>query len=474
MPKLTSQWEFGELFAAPALRRVLSVSELTTSIKRLLEQQVGCVWVKGEVSNLRLQSSGHLYFCLKDATAQLNCVLFRGEARAFNRDLLRDGAGVSLNGELTVYEARGQYQLIVAAVELQGVGALQMAFEKLKQKLQAEGLFAPERKRPLPRYPQRIGVVTSPNGAAIRDVLQALQRRYGGIELVLASCRVQGQGAGEEIARAIRLLSEWHQTRLQYPARRLDLILVTRGGGSLEDLWAFNEEPVARAIFDAAVPVLSAVGHEIDFTMSDFVADLRAATPTAAAEIITEGYVSSRQFVLSSAELLRQRARAQVEARARELLRTVQQLQRQHPRRWLQEQWQRLDDLQGSLQRCVRYNFRAQQSVSQGLSQRLWRSKPSQAVARRREAMHALQRRLREQTRLQIQASQQQLKAAASKLRLLSPWNVLERGYSITMDAVTGRVLQSPHEVQPGQRLRTRLHGGDVESTVDPDAAKHP
>ena len=205
-----SQWDFGELFPAEQTRKVLSVSELTAQVKRLLEKQVGLVWVTGEVTNLRAQSSGHMYFTLKDAAAQLSCVLFRGEAVA-RRELLQNGQKVLLQGDVTVYEARGQYQLIVRAVELQGVGALQIAFEKLKQKLAAEGLFAPERKRPLPKYPQRIGLVTSSTGAAIRDVLHVVQRRNPGLEIILAPCRVQGEGAAEEIAAAIKLLNEFSE-----------------------------------------------------------------------------------------------------------------------------------------------------------------------------------------------------------------------------------------------------------------------
>src|SRR6266404_6329228 len=230
-----SQWDLGELFPPEGRqpqRKVLSVSELTGQIRRLLEDHVGRVWVTGEITNLRAQSSGHIYFSLKDASAQLSCVLFRGET-GLDRSLLQDGRKVTLQGELTVYEPRGQYQLRVTAVELEGVGALQAAFERLKQKLKAEGLFAPERKRPLPKYPMRIGLVTSPTGAAIRDVLHVVQRRNPSLEIILAACRVQGEGAAEEIAAAIRLLNEFNQ---------LDLILVTRGGGSLEDLWAFNEE----------------------------------------------------------------------------------------------------------------------------------------------------------------------------------------------------------------------------------------
>ena len=270
-----SQWDFGELFSPAEMRKVLSVSELTGAVRALLEKQIGTVWVSGEITNLRAQSSGHIYFTLKDAGAQLGCVLFSREKVA-QRDLLADGQKVLLQGEVTVYEARGQYQLIVRDVELQGVGALQVAFEKLKQKLAAEGLFAAERKRPLPKFPARIGLITSPTGAAIRDVLHVVQRRNPALEIILAPARVQGQGAAEEIAEAIRTLNAFNSP--------LDLILVTRGGGSLEDLWAFNEEIVARAIFESAIPIVSAVGHEIDFTIADFVADARAATPSAAAE----------------------------------------------------------------------------------------------------------------------------------------------------------------------------------------------
>src|SRR5437867_3790053 len=362
MAKITkSQWDFGELFPAETTRRVLTVSELTTQVKRLLEKSIGLVWVTGEVTNLRVQSSGHIYFTLKDANAQLNCVLFRGES-VQNRDLLQDGQKLILQGDLTVYEPRGQYQLLVRAVELQGVGALQLAFERLKRKLQAEGLFAPERKRPLPRYPQRIGLVTSPTGAAIRDVLHVIRRRNPGLEIIFVPCRVQGDGAAEEIAAAIRLLNEFvhaveplNRSSVQASAgstiqplndsTRLDLILLTRGGGSLEDLWAFNEEVVARAIFDSAIPVVSAVGHEIDFTISDFVADVRAATPSAAAEIITEGLFASRQFVAGTINWMWQRIRARLARKRDELTSLLARMARAHPRRRLNEKLQRLDDL---------------------------------------------------------------------------------------------------------------------------------
>jgi exodeoxyribonuclease VII large subunit len=468
MPKLKSQWEFGELFPAESLRRVFSVSELTASVKRLLEQQIGRVWVTGEVTNLRPQSSGHLYFSLKDGNAQLSCVLFRGDARSFNRDLLRDGLSINLQGDLSVYEARGQYQLIVSTIELQGVGALQAAFEKLKQKLQTEGLFAPGRKRPVPRYPRRIGIVTSVSGAAIRDVLQTIRRRGGGVDLVLASCRVQGQGAAEEIACAIELLNDWSSAGDRTPERGVDLILITRGGGSLEDLWAFNEERVARAIAASRIPVISAVGHEIDFTISDFVADLRAATPTAAAEIITEGYFASRPWLEETAGRLQILVRRRMRSDQQALHALAQRLKRQHPRRWLQEQWQRLDDLSVGLVRCARYDLRAQRSRWRDLIDRLVRARPERVIAQRLQRVGSLRDQLLDRATSQFRERQQRLARAEARLRLLSPQNTLDRGYSITRDPATQAIIRSPAEVQPGQSLLTRVKEGEIRSVVSP------
>jgi exodeoxyribonuclease VII large subunit len=328
---------------------------------------------------------GHSYFSIKDAGAQLSCVLFRDEARSLARDLLHDGQKVVLQGEMTVYEARGQYQLRVTAVELQGIGALQAAFERLKQKLNAEGLFAAERKRPLPRYPQCLGIVTSPTGAAIRDVFHVIARRHPGLKIVLCACRVQGQGAAAEVASAIGLLNEWNDRAAARLRERVDLILVTRGGGSLEDLWAFNEETVARAIFESKLPVASAVGHEIDFTICDFVADLRAATPSAAAEIITEGSYVSHQFVAEASEHLRYLAMRRISDEQENLMRVTQRLGRVHPDRRLREHAQRLDDLRSTLARCARLGLRRHVSSVAVVGQRLMRLKPSVKIMQRRE-----------------------------------------------------------------------------------------
>jgi exodeoxyribonuclease VII large subunit len=469
-----SQWDFGELFPAEQTRKVLSVSELTGQVRQLLEKQIGSVWVGGEITNLRAQSSGHIYFTLKDAGAQLNCVLFRGEA-ARNRSALQDGQKVLLQGDVTVYEARGQYQLIVRAVELQGVGALQIAFEKLKQKLAAEGLFAPERKRPLPEYPQRIGLVTSPTGAAIRDVLHVVQRRNPALEIILAPCRVQGDGAAEEIAAAIRLLNEFSAAATDEEMRRpqataangLDLILVTRGGGSLEDLWAFNEEIVARAIFESAVPVVSAVGHEIDFTISDFAADMRAATPSAAAEIITEGVFASREFVAEAPGLLRRKVRQRLENAGTEVEQLQGRLTRVHPRRRLNEFLQRLDDLQTGLLRCAKQGTKERQVAWHNLATRLLRVRPAQLLKQRRELLKTTRHRLRELARVHLRNWQNRFSATEARLRLLGPEQVLARGYSITADAATGKVLREAAEVEPGQRLQTRLKTGEIFSRAE-------
>jgi exodeoxyribonuclease VII large subunit len=439
-----SQWNFGELFPTEETRQVLSVGELTAKVRALLEKNIGAVWVSGEITNLRAQSSGHIYFTLKDAAAQLACVLFRG-APGVQRELLADGKKVLLQGDVTVYEARGQYQFIVRTVELQGIGALQIAFEKLKQKLAAAGWFAPERKRPLPAFPWRIGLVTSPTGAAIRDVLHVVQRRHSSLAMILAPCRVQGDGAAAEIAGAIRLLNEFSAARAP-----LDLILVTRGGGSLEDLWAFNEEAVAQAIFESQLPVVSAVGHEIDFTIADFVADLRAATPSAAAEIITEGVFASRSFVADAPLRLRQLVRRGLVRETENFDALAARLVRLHPRRRLNDSLQRLDDLQTGLLRNLRSAVRTRRHLLENLAGRFTRARPSQLLKARREALRQLQRRLQS----------------------LGPEQVLARGYSITTDAATGKVLRDAAEVKAGKKLNTRLAQGQLTSRVEPPPAK--
>ena len=308
--------------------KVLTVTELTRSIRNTLEVKFGAVWVQGEISNYKLHPSGHQYFTLKDARAQIACVIFRNAMPPL-RIPLADGAQVQVYGTVTVFEARGQYQLNVQILQPRGVGLLQAKFEALKRKLQAEGLFAPERKRPLPKFPRQIGIVTSPTGAAIRDILNVLRRRAPWLQILINPVRVQGTGAAQEIAVAIRELATPNEAW-----RPLDLIVVTRGGGSIEDLWEFNEEIVARTIADVNVPIVSAVGHEIDFTICDFVADLRAATPSAAAELIVPDVADLRRNLDNCARAV-----------GRELFNRVRDAQ------------QRLDHAREILQRCLAHKL---------------------------------------------------------------------------------------------------------------------
>jgi exodeoxyribonuclease VII large subunit len=456
-----SQWEFnGDLFAPAELaKKPESVTELTQQLKRQIEGAFTDRRVAGEVSNYRLQASGHAYFVLKDAGAQLSCVLFRGQGGSA-RHALKDGAQVVLTGDLTVYEPRGNYQMRVSAVELQGVGALQAAFEKLKARLAAEGLFDAARKRPIPMFPVQIGLVTSPTGAAIRDVLHVLERRFcPGI--LLEPVRVQGQGAAQEIAGAIERLN-------LYAAQggRVDLILVTRGGGSIEDLWCFNEEVVARAIAASTVPVISAVGHEIDFTIADFAADLRAATPSAAAEILSQHYVESQGFVAEAGERLVDAAHGALSSHAESMEGLRRRLQRLHPRRRLEERGQRLDDAVEGLQRAVERVARDRRRDLADRLQRLVAARPAAHVKAWKLALSKALTRLESLPADQLARRRRRLTELETRLRLLSPQSVLDRGYSLTFDAETGRVVRDAAEVKSGSRLRTRLQHGEVTSVA--------
>ena len=456
-----SLWDFGGLPEQGEARKVYGVAELNRKAKGLLENQLGTVWVEGQITGLRRQSSGHIYFGIKDEKGQLGCALFRG-TDAENRSLIEDGTQVLLQGDVTLFEARGQYQLIVRKVEPLGQGALQVKFEKLKRKLEAEGLFAPGRKRPLPGYPARIGLVTSPTGAAIRDVLHVVLRRNPSLQIVLEPCRVQGETAAAEIARAVRRLNQWSARH----SESLDLILLTRGGGSLEDLWAFNEEVLTRAVHESALPVVSAVGHEVDFLITDFVADVRAATPSVAGELITEDVFASRGDLTSTAAYMRRLAKGGVESTRRELSRLTHRLGRAHPRRALDDSFQHLDNQLDDLNRLAKQGVVARREHLRLVSQRLLSLRPTTLLARRRDQLGWLQRRLAEVPSRAMGKRAASLEQAASLLELLSPKSVLARGYSITRDAATGAVLRDAKNAKPGQILRTHLHDGEISSTV--------
>ena len=462
-----SQWEFGDLFeqkkeAPIETRKVYSVTELNRRARNLLESQLGNIWVEGEISGLRLQSSGHCYFSIKDEKGQISCALFRGTSSE-SRKHLKDGAMVLVHGEVTVFEARGQFQIIVRKVELQGRGALQAKFEQLKDKLNEEGLFAAERKRELPTYPARVGIVTSPTGAALRDVLHVIERRNPSLELVLVPCRVQGEGAADEIVAAVRRLNDWSYRNWD----GLDLILLTRGGGSLEDLWAFNEEVLARTIAESKLPIVSAVGHEIDFMISDLVADFRAATPSAAAELITEGVFASRDFIRRTSNQLNRLANERINLAKRDLGYTIHRLGQAHPRRKLLQSCQRVDELAVQLLRLAKRGVEGGAYRLQRCQRSLELSRPDKLLAQFQSRLTWLCERLKVESANRVSASRAEFEKQHDKLRLLSPDNVLSRGYSITSDAVTGEIIRDVSKLKTGQSMTTRLTKGKVVSTIE-------
>ena len=420
------------LNTAPGTPKVYRVAELTRLIKAVLEDELGDVWVEGEISNLRQPGSGHVYFTIKDASAQLKAVLFRGDRRTL-KIALADGLLVQIFGKLTVYEQGGQYQIVARRVEPRGAGALQVAFDALKRKLQEEGLFDAARKRELPRLPQHIGIVTSPTGAVIRDLLVVLTRRFPNLHVTLAPVRVQGDGAAAEIAEALDLLNTRDEA---------DVIVLARGGGSLEDLWAFNEEAVARAIARSRIPVVSAVGHETDVTIADFVADLRAPTPSVAAELIVG---CKADFELRLAELSGRMTRAlrgsAAELRGRYAAAAASHVFRApgHLARHIRERLERRRlQLRGGLEN----RFRQDQQATDELALRLVR-----CVKEWHERRHL------------------NLLKYAAQLKALSPLAVLARGYSITTNS-KGKIMTRAAQAQPGERLRIRLAEGVVISEV--------
>ena len=415
-----------------ATSKILTVAELTRAIRGTLETKFGAVWVQGEISNYKLHPSGHQYFTLKDQRAAIACVIFRNTLSPAAQPI-SDGAQVQVYGNVSVFEARGQYQLSVQILQARGAGLLQAKFEALKRKLEAEGLFDPVRKRPLPKFPKRIGIITSPTGAAIRDMLNVLRRRAPNVAVIISPVRVQGSGGAAEIATAINELATpngaWGP---------VDVIVITRGGGSIEDLWEFNEEIVARAIFNSPIPIVSAVGHEIDFTIADFVADLRAPTPSAAAELIVSDSAELARRVGELANCLHKYLRnflLQSQTRLRFL--SERTLARELMQR-LRDAQQQLDLTAESLRRRLKQFVADARAVLSTRTQSLKAHDPKGELTLRRANVIDLHRRITAQAPRLLQNAQQRFHRVEGILRVLGPEATLRRGYSITMDAAGG------------------------------------
>ena len=446
--------QFALEFDLTPQRRIFTVSELNAAIRAVLDDEFQDIWVTGEISGLKLAASGHYYFTLKERESQVKCVAFRS-AHRYWKFKPQDGLAVLARGRLDVYEARGEYQLQVEALEPQGLGALQLAYEQLKKKLATEGLFAAERKRPLPRFPRRIGIVTSPRGAVIGDLINILSRRFPGLHVRLYPALVQGEGSVEEVCRGIQYFS-----RSKWP----DLIIVARGGGSLEDLWTFNEEAVARSIAGSAVPVVSAVGHETDVTIADFVADLRAPTPSAAAELV----VPMRRDVIERVaaaqakglQALRYRL-AMLERRLRQqgIDRALNVLHRRVGRNL-----QRIDELGYRMRERVRAALDARERARRGLDTRLQRFDPRSRLAQRRRRMEALEHAAVQAAWTRLRQPQAKLDQLAAKLSQLSPLRILERGYAIVSNE--RGIVKDAAEAPPQSGIHVRLAKGEIDAIV--------
>lgn len=437
---------------------ILTITEVTRDIKELLEDTFASVWVEGEISNWRVVQSGHAYFTLKDAQTQLRTVMFRSALRQLPFDP-EAGMQVVAHGRLTVYEPRGDYQLLAETLEPKGVGALQVAFEQLKERLFQEGLFDETRKRPLTLVPQRIGIVTSPTGAAIRDIIQVVHRRRANVHLYLYPAHVQGKEAVPDIVQGIAALNAWRP--------QLDVLIVGRGGGSLEDLWAFNEEKVARAIATSEIPVISAVGHEIDYTIADFVADLRAPTPSVAAELVVKSEEELRrplQALLARMQTVTQHTLRHAHTALAHLM-TCRVLR--EPHRLVEARQQYVDDLLLQLEKGWQNSMHERTRHVHQITRRLVRLNPQLRWQRLGTHVRTLQHRLETAMRSRLTLQREQLNGLGSTLNSLSPLAVLGRGYSICRDPVTQRLVTSIAAVQPGQQVEVLLSEGHLTCTVD-------
>lgn len=434
-------------------REVLSVSQLNNRARLLLEDVFGGIWVEGEISNLAKPASGHIYFTLKDSQAQVRCALFRQNA-AKVRQALRDGLAVKVRGKVSLFEGRGDYQLILDTVEPAGDGALRLAFEALKEKLSAEGLFASERKVALPSHPKRIGIVSSPTGAVIRDIISVFRRRAPQVELTLIPTAVQGREATGQIVRALQLADR----------QGFDALILARGGGSLEDLWCFNEESVARAIDACATPIVSAVGHETDISISDFVADVRAPTPSAAAELLAPDSSELVQRLHSLQRRLIMRIQAHLE-RAHLRLDGLRRRLR-HPGERLHQHAQRLDNLEMRLTRAFERQLNNRRERLERLHNRLTGQHPERSLQLLEQRLSNLAERLQRSMREGLKQRHLQLQSQVHTLHAVSPLATLGRGYSILLDE-RGRAIRKAADTHPGQRLKARLGQGELDVRVE-------
>lgn len=436
------------------LRDIYSVTRLNREVKTILES-FPLLWVEGEISNFKSYNSGHWYFSLKDQASQVSCAMFRGK-NMLTKLQPKDGMLVRVRARVTLYEPRGNYQIIVEHMEEAGEGALRRAFEELKQKLQNEGLFNSEHKQPVPEHPQCVGIVTSPSGAAVHDIITTLKRRFPALSVILYPVAVQGAGSADEIAEAINKAQQ---------RKECDVLIVGRGGGSLEDLWSFNEEKVARAIYSCEIPIVSAVGHEVDFTIADYVADHRAPTPTAAAELVSPDQYSYQQQLENSFNRLSRLMTSRLQQQQQQLNWLGKRLT--HPGRRLQDIAQRLDELQARHLRAQQIQRQNQQVILQGLTTRLKLCDPRQRLQQQKEKCQLISQRLHQGMGQKLQSAKQQLTHVTHSLDTVSPLATLQRGYAIVSKEGYDQIIRSSQKIKIGDKIVTQLAAGKLFSTIN-------
>ncbi len=434
----------------------ISVSELNRQARTLLERGFARLWVAGEISNLARPASGHLYFSLKDASAQIRCAWFRQRQRG-PQPTLRDGDQMLVLGRVSLYEARGDYQLIVEQIEAAGEGELRRRFEALKKMLAAEGLFDVVRKRPLPALPTRIGVITSPSGAAIRDILTVLKRRFPAVPVIVYPSAVQGDAAVPELLAALGTAVARNEC---------DVLIIGRGGGSLEDMQAFNDEALARAIAACPIPIISAVGHEVDVTIADLVADVRAPTPSGAAELVVPDQLEWQRGLRAAATKLAAEARRAVQNRFQSVDWLARRLNQASPARRLQLQATRLGELRKALAVAMRLDFSRRGRAADRLLDRFMQQSPAARLLRMHQQVASLHSRIVRSGRLAVERSRHRLRHAERSLHAVSPLATLERGYAVVTDAETGAVLMHAEQVREGREIRARLASGSLRARV--------
>jgi exodeoxyribonuclease VII large subunit len=434
---------------------IYTVSRLNSEVRLTLELQFQQLWLVGEVSNFVAAASGHWYFSLKDQAAQVKVAMFK-QANRYATVRPQNGQQVLIRARISVYEPRGEYQLLAEFIEPAGAGLLKQQFEQLKAKLAAEGLFAPERKQPLPANPRRVGVITSPTGAAVRDIITVLARRAPGIELIIYPCQVQGETAAAQL-----------RNMLSTAIRRneVDVLIIGRGGGSIEDLWCFNDEALARAVADCPIPIVSAVGHEIDFALTDFVADVRAATPSAAAELVSPDQSQYLTALTQLQQRLSRAVRRQLAQQQPRLMQLQQRLQQLHPQRRLEQQQQRLDELQLRLQRRMQQHLQTARRQHSYLQQSLQHLSPAKAIKQQQLQLQQLAKRLQQAQQQQLKYSSQQLARLSAQLHTVSPLATLARGYSISFDSQQ-QALTNSAQLKVGDAISTRLAQGSFSAVV--------